>query len=123
MKTTEQQTRIQIKNKFTERLITTFLDMIILTNFQNEPFSGYDVLLFIQRQFNIILSPGSVYSTVYSMERKKLITASSTTGKRTYKITQKGKLTANILAKPDEIQAYVAKLTGKIRTTQRYIPQ
>jgi DNA-binding PadR family transcriptional regulator len=57
------------------------------------------------------------------MERKKLITASSTTGKRTYKITQKGKLTANILAKPDEIQAYVAKLTGKIRTTQRYIPQ
>jgi DNA-binding PadR family transcriptional regulator len=109
--------------RFIERLITTFLDMIILTNFQNEPFSGYDVLLFIQRQFNIDLSPGTVYATIYSMERKKLITIVSTRGKRTYKITDKGKLTANILAKPDEIQAYVAKLTGKSGTTHQHISE
>ena len=97
--------------------------MIILTNFQNDPFSGYDVLLFIQRQFNIDLSPGTVYSTIYAMERKELITIVSTRGKRTYKITEKGKITANILTTPDEIQAYVTKLTGKLRTTHQHISE
>ena len=113
MITKDQTLRIQIKNSFMERLVTSFLDIIILTHFKNDPFSGYDILLFIQKQFNIILSPGTVYSVVYAMERKKLITGSSKKGKRTYTLTEKGRLTANIATSPNELQSFMTKLTGK----------
>lgn len=37
------------------------------------PLSGYDVIMFVHKKFGILLSSGTVYSVLYSMERNGLV--------------------------------------------------
>ena len=52
---------------------------------------GYDVLGFIHKEFNTLLSSGTVYSFLYSLERDGLIKGASGRRKRVYVLTEKGK--------------------------------
>ncbi|MEM3730445.1 MAG: helix-turn-helix transcriptional regulator [Candidatus Bathyarchaeia archaeon] len=100
----------EIKRKFIERLVSNFLDVIVLRHFRDDTFSGYDVLLFIQDRFNLFLSPGSVYFKLYSMEREGLIEAVSTSRKRVYRVTELGKLVADVTTSSNEIKNFIAKI-------------
>lgn len=100
----------EIKMKFVERLMTNFLDVITLAYFRNDSFSGYDVLMFVQKEFGLLLSAGTVYSKLYSMEREGLIEMVSTNRKRIYKLTELGKLTADVVTSTDEIMVFLAKI-------------
>ncbi|MEM2779723.1 MAG: helix-turn-helix transcriptional regulator [Candidatus Bathyarchaeia archaeon] len=101
----------EIKRKFVERIVADFLDIIIMAQFIDRSFSGYDVLVFIQKQFNLLLSPGTVYSKLYSMEREGLVKLVAKRGrKRIYRVTDLGKLTVEVTTSADEIKAFFARI-------------
>jgi DNA-binding PadR family transcriptional regulator len=110
MANNEQSVREQIKNKFIERLITKFLDLIIIAHFKQDSFCGYDVIQHVQQIFGVRLSSGTIYSTIYSMERKNLLSGLGLNGKRIYRVTNKGKLHLSVALSPEEMAKFVAKV-------------
>jgi DNA-binding PadR family transcriptional regulator len=73
------------------RVVKSFLDILILVEFTKQSnLSGYDVTSFVNNKFGGILSPGTVYATLYSMERKGLIKGEIDGKKTVYKLTDKG---------------------------------
>lgn len=73
------------------RIVKSFLDILILVEMTKQCcLSGYDVTSFVNNKFGGILSPGTVYATLYSMERKGLIKGESDGKKTVYKLTDKG---------------------------------
>jgi DNA-binding PadR family transcriptional regulator len=72
------------------RVIKSFLDILILIEMKKQNLSGYDLTAFVNNKFGGILSPGTVYATLYSMERKGLIKGESDGKKTSYSLTEKG---------------------------------
>ncbi|MEM2338234.1 MAG: helix-turn-helix transcriptional regulator [Candidatus Bathyarchaeia archaeon] len=101
----------KIKKKFIERIIISFLDIVIMAHFKDRAFSGYDVLVFVQKQFGLLLSPGTVYSRLYSMEREGLIKLVVKKGrKRVYRVTELGKMMVDVTTSMDEMKFFIAKI-------------
>jgi len=97
-----------------ERIIKNFMDIIILAELRNGPISGYDVISFIHNKFHLLVSLGTVYSLLYSLERNGLIEGTWNERKRVYKLTEKGKKT--ILNANDKIQNFITALL-KVQST------
>jgi DNA-binding PadR family transcriptional regulator len=72
------------------RLIKNFSDILILAELRKGPLSGYDVIEYINNKFHILLSSGTVYAILYSLERDGLITGNWNQRRRMYNLTQKG---------------------------------
>ena len=90
-----------------ERIVKNFLDVLVLMELRNRSLSGYDIIAFIHKKFNILLSSGTIYSLVYSLERNGLIKAVWNQRRRDYTLTEKGKETTRaILNKRDKIKAF-----------------
>lgn len=82
-----------------------------MARFRDKPFSGYDVLIFVREQFGLLLSPGTVYSRLYSMEREGLIELVIEKGKkRVYRLTDLGKLMVDVTTSMNEIKAFITKI-------------
>jgi DNA-binding PadR family transcriptional regulator len=80
-----------------------FLDTIILAELRNTSFlGGYDMLELVHKKFGFLMSPGTVYAFLYSMERKGLIKGGLTEGKRTYILTDRGAEAINAISKSKE---------------------
>jgi DNA-binding PadR family transcriptional regulator len=74
-----------------QRTIQNFMDIIILKRLEsNAPISGYGIIKYIQEKFHVLPSAGTVYSLIYSLERKNLIEGNETCRKRVYRITEQG---------------------------------
>jgi DNA-binding PadR family transcriptional regulator len=80
----------KILKKIHERIIKNFMDIIIMTELRNGSLSGYDFISYIHNKFNLLVSSGTVYSLLYSLERNELIEGVWEERKRVYKLTQKG---------------------------------
>ena len=95
--------------KFKRVWLRDFLDIIVLAELRNSsPLSGYDVLDFIHKKFDVLISSGTIYSLLYSMERKGLIEGELTEGKRVYVLTDKGTNAINAFLKSkEEIQRFL----------------
>jgi len=73
------------------RVVKNFLDIIILIEMKKiSNLSGYDVTAFVNSKFGGVLSPGTVYATLYSMERKGLLSGDTNGRKTVYKLTEDG---------------------------------
>jgi Predicted transcriptional regulators len=73
------------------RVIKEFLDIIILCELKARgELTGYDLALLEREKFGVSLSPGTVYMTMYAMERKGLIAGKSNGKKTAYSLTVKG---------------------------------
>jgi DNA-binding PadR family transcriptional regulator len=93
----------KVLKEMQRNMIKNFLDTIILANLRNSSaLSGYDVIEFIHRKFGILVSSGTVYALLYSMERKELIKSTLTQRKRVYTLTDKGRDTINAISKSKE---------------------
>jgi DNA-binding PadR family transcriptional regulator len=90
-------------------LVMSFLDTIILAELRNPiPLGSYDIIEFVHRKFGFLISPGTIYSLMYSMERKGLLRGVEVQAKRTYTLTDKGVETINaILESRVEIQMFM----------------
>ena len=108
----------RILKKMHERIIKNFMDIIIMTELRNGSLSGYDVISYIHNKFNLLVSSGTVYSLLYSLERNSLVEGVWEERKRVYKLTQKGEKTINtLLEASDKIKVFM----GNILKTQ-YTP-
>jgi len=84
-------------------MVRNFLDTILLAELKkSSPLSGYDAMNFIHKKFDALISPGTVYSLLYSMERKGLIKSETTDRKREYTLTGKGRETINTILNSKE---------------------
>lgn len=73
------------------RVIKEFLDIIILFELKEKTeLSGYDLAMLQKQKFGISLSPGTVYSTLYAVERRGLISPHVNSRKTTYVLTEAG---------------------------------
>jgi DNA-binding PadR family transcriptional regulator len=101
----------RILKKMHERIIKSFMDIIIMAELLKGPLSGYNVISYIHNKFNLLVSSGTVYSFMYSLERNGLVEGTWDERKRTYKLTDKGKKTIEtILSANDKIKIFVASI-------------
>ncbi len=107
----------RILKKMHERIIKNFMDIIILAELRIGPLSGYDVISFIHNKFHLLVSSGTVYSLLYSLERNGLIEGTWNERKRVYKLTDKGKKTIEtVLNANDKIKNFITNLL-KVQST------
>jgi len=100
-----------ILKRMHRRIIKNFLDVLVLAELRNGPLSGYDVIAFIHNKFRLLVSSGTVYSLLYSLERDGLISGSWSQRKRVYKLTDKGEETIKaIMNANDKIQYLMTSL-------------
>ena len=107
--TTLEKSEVQIIKKMNERIIKNFLDIIIMSELRNGPLSGYDIISYIHNKFQLLVSSGTIYSLLYSLERYDLIEGVWDEIKRTYKLTPKGTHNIDTLLKANpEIKSFVS---------------
>jgi DNA-binding PadR family transcriptional regulator len=101
----------KILKKMHERIIKNFMDIIIMTELRNGSLSGYDVISYIHNKFNLLVSSGTVYSLLYSLERSGLVEGTWDERKRVYKLTEKGEKTIDtLLSASDKIKGFMANI-------------
>jgi len=82
----------EILKRLRKRFVTHFLDLIILARLDSIDYvSGYVLVKHVLQKYKILLSPGTVYSTLYYMERKGLIKGEWKGRKRIYHATSEGR--------------------------------
>src|SRR3989304_2062411 len=101
----------RILKKMHERIIKNFMDIIIMAELRDGSLSGYDVISYIHNKFNLLVSSGTVYSLLYSLERNGLVEGVWDERKRTYKLTEKGEKTIDtLLTASDKIKGFMANI-------------
>gem|GEM_PF-1168039 len=88
----------EIVEQIEGRLIKVFLDVMILVELaKGRPLGGYDVIELVNKKFGTLLSSGTVYSVLYSMEREGLIVSGSER-RKVYLLSDKGKETIKAIS-------------------------
>jgi len=112
-----EKTEARIIKKMHERVIKSFMDTIIMTELKNGPISGYDAITYIHTKFGFLVSSGTVYSLLYSLERSGLVDGVWVERKRVYRLTEKGTSTIqSILNSQDKIKSFMTTIL-KTQTT------
>ncbi|MEM3041792.1 MAG: PadR family transcriptional regulator [Nitrososphaerota archaeon] len=93
------------------RTVKNFMDILVLAELRKRPMSGYDVITSIYRRFNFLPSSGSIYSLLYSLERKELVKGAWSERKRIYVLTLKGE---EILEASKVMYGKIERLVTKI---------
>jgi len=107
--------------KLCERLVKDFLDVWILKKLSNgHPLSGNDIIAFLHYEFGLLISPGTVYSTLYSLERESFVEGASSERKRFYVLTEKGRAAIEATVNDrTQILRFLAELLKPNRTFLR----
>lgn len=101
----------EILNKMHRRIVQSFLDIVILLELKKRSISGYDLISFVHNKFDIMLSSGTVYSCLYSLEREGLVKSENTERKRVYTLTETGKETVRAFINAREkVQGLISNL-------------
>jgi DNA-binding PadR family transcriptional regulator len=79
------------------------MDVLIMIKMGEEETSGYDVLTYFHKKFDFLVSAGTVYSILYSMERDGLIKARNEDRRRIYSLTPKGEATIKAIHESSEV--------------------
>lgn len=79
------------RERLTERHVKAFLDILILAMLNGKPMYGYKLIASIHKEFGVLLSPGSLYPLLHSLEESKLIESSFEGGKIVYSVTRQGR--------------------------------
>lgn len=75
-----------------KHLVKTFLDIIVLTMLSNSSSHGYALIADIHKKFDVLLSPGTLYPLLYSLENKGMIGIKKDGRRKNYFLTSKGKI-------------------------------
>jgi len=101
-----------LAEKLRKRVIQNFMDILILTEMKKGSLSGYDVISLIHQKFGILLSSGTIYSLLYSLERDGLIKGVWNQIKRVYELTEKGTQNIKVINKAnEEIQNFLRNIS------------
>jgi len=81
----------KITEKLRKRTIKSFMDILVLAELKKgKSMSGYDVISFIHEKFGMLVSSGTIYSLLYSLERDGVIEGTWDKRKRVYILTEQG---------------------------------
>jgi DNA-binding PadR family transcriptional regulator len=105
-------TKRKMLKEIQRNMVKNFLDTVVMVRLKScSPLSGYDVMDYVQQKYGVLISSGTVYSLLYSMERKGLLKGEFSSGKRLYSLTDEGmKSVQSILDSSDEIERFVGTL-------------
>jgi DNA-binding PadR family transcriptional regulator len=107
----------QLVEKLRKRVIQNFMDIFILTEMEKGSLSGYDVIGLIHQKFGVMLSSGTIYSLLYSIERDGMIKGVWNSRKRVYELTEKGEQNIKAITKANkEVQDFLKRLS-QLNTT------
>jgi DNA-binding PadR family transcriptional regulator len=100
-----------VVNTIYERFLKEFMDVLIMVKMREGEASGYDLLTYFHHKFDLLVSPGTVYSVLYSMERNGVIKARGVDRKRIYALTPKGEATIKAIQESSEIlESFLTRL-------------
>jgi len=80
----------QILNEVNKKIISSFLDILILIFLRGCSMNGHEIIKHVNGKFNTLMSSGTVYSHLQSMEIKGLIKREESERRRMYTLTEKG---------------------------------
>jgi len=80
-----------LEERIVARHVKTFLDIVVLAMLNGKPMYGYKLIAAIHKEFGVLLSPGSLYPLLHSLEDNTLIESRFNGGKIVYAVTLKGK--------------------------------
>ena len=87
-----------------------------MAELQEKPLSGYDIINLVHKRFDVMVSSGTVYSLLYSLERKGLVNANPDNRKRVYTLTEKGEeLLKTVEQANEELNSLVQNLIAPNR--------
>ena len=96
---------------FKKKMVQNMFDLIALKFMkENGNLSGYDFMTWIQGKYGVLLSSGTVYSKLYSLERKGLVKGEYGEHKRVYTLTKKGKDYLKALLSDPTIKQFLSLL-------------
>ena len=98
----------QMAEELRRRVIKNFMDLIVLAELKNSPLSGYDIIHLVHKRHDILVSSGTIYSLLYSMERNGLIKGVQNERKRVYTLTEKAEQNITVITKANkEMQSFL----------------
>lgn len=101
----------EVLKNIQRRVIKSFMDILILAELQNGSMSGYDTIAYVHNKFGILVSSGTVYSLLYSLERDGLVKGTWAKRKRVYELTEKGEKTIDVILNADDkIKGFITSL-------------
>ncbi len=80
-----------LEERIVTRHVKTFLDIVVLAMLNGKPMYGYKLIAAVHKEFSVLLSPGSLYPLLHSLEDNKLIESRFQGGKIVYQVTTSGK--------------------------------
>lgn len=80
------------------KYVKGLLDLLILTILREREMSGYDLISYIHRTFEVLLSPGTLYPMLNNLEHMGLIEGIEQGRKKLYRLTSKGEVLCRSLS-------------------------
>jgi DNA-binding PadR family transcriptional regulator len=93
--------------------VKSFLDLIVLSILKREPTHGYGIMELIYKQYDVLLSPGTLYPLLYSLEREGMISIEKEGRKKNYRLTTFGENQAKRI-----LTLYQSNLTTLLKNLQ-----
>ncbi|MGA2386679.1 MAG: PadR family transcriptional regulator [Candidatus Bathyarchaeia archaeon] len=100
--------------KAQEKIITAYLSGIILSRLKKEQSSGYDLLLELNKDLNLSVSPGTLYSNLYSLERQGLVECRAVGRKRICKLTLRGETVVQTIQESKKMRSILFLISKEI---------
>ncbi|WP_309492654.1 PadR family transcriptional regulator [Candidatus Hecatella orcuttiae] len=116
MKGVKGQTELLVR----ERCVKSFLDVIVASVLAERPSWGYDIIAQIHGKLHVLLSPGTVYPVLHSMEARGLVSRRREGRRETFYLTERGAnwfaevLEASRREHADFLQNYLQRILDKI---------
>jgi DNA-binding PadR family transcriptional regulator len=93
------------------RLLKEFMDVVIMGKMRNMDVNGYNIITYLHKEFDFLVSSGTIYSVLYSMERDGLIKGKRVNRKRIYTLTRKGEATIKTIRDTSDVfENFLARL-------------
>lgn len=112
-------TSSNLVEKLRKRVIQNFMDILILTEMKKGSLSGYDVIGIVHGKFGVLMSSGTVYSLLYSLEREGWLRGVWNQRKRVYELTQKGEDHIKLIIKVNEEVKNFLRNISTLNATQQ----
>ncbi len=106
----QKELEVKVIRKFNERILNCFLDVVVLNQIEKQALSGYDLIGHIFRSYGILMSPGTVYATMYSLERDGLVSSFFDGRKKVFRLTERGNMTLEVVRYSPEVKNFMIKV-------------
>ncbi len=77
--------KLDVVDATIERFVKDYLDIVVLALISSKPMCGTDILDIVHRNFNILLSPGTIYPLLHRLKEIGLLECECSVKKKVYK--------------------------------------